>query len=353
MQQYDLNIVVPVSVATPKYRNRLEFFRRFGLMNVGSTRLLLTLLIGTEAAGEFCGGWPTGVEVVTRPCESDDPARKVYAYFSGIGEEAEWVAKFDDDSVNDVSGLVASLRQRYSPEVPHYLVTWMRPEVDPLEFAVMDRAGVDAADREGLRHEHEGSIASRGAIRKITGYAASMALLGERAKVDGGYTDQCLAFAAKIAGVKPVRTSILCSKTQPAAAFSLFGGWAFHFHPLCPDKTPKIMSLLARRLEQEGNPDPLHEAIGGRDYVLSITPPGRRGKLYDVRLSPGNGVFFRDRRGCPNECLWFAAGRTLELYSYNGERAASFPCDTLLLDGVLHAASGYPPGRRYAIYSKI
>jgi len=107
---YDLELLLPVHL-TGHRRQRLDTFRQYGLLNLGTYRVRLVILSGTWDFSSHQDGWPCQLLVLPGP--DDDPAMKVYNFYATRDEAwaaaARWFARVDDDSITDVGGLIQYL----------------------------------------------------------------------------------------------------------------------------------------------------------------------------------------------------------------------------------------------------
>ena len=62
---------------------------------------------------------------------------KVYFYFSHYDkrdlDSTRWIAKIDDDSVNDVGLLVKKLDEEYNCDEKYYIIAGLQQDIDSIE----------------------------------------------------------------------------------------------------------------------------------------------------------------------------------------------------------------------------
>jgi hypothetical protein len=256
---YDLEVISTLHWSE-KYRERIDSFRRYGLLNIGARRVHLTLLTGRS--GEACGisggidalGWPCDVTIVAG--EKDAQAPKVCEYLASLASrgpaEARWYLRVDDDSLTDVSGLLDRLDSLYDERDIHYIMCDYVRDLWPPYREIL--AELDAGyllpendhDKGAFIHEWEGCVLSRSALTRITAAPLARRFLERCASLDDGVADHPLAVAAALARVHPADCAFL---TAQAAVdnFTLFGGRFAHIHYVAPDKPewPHVLERLA------------------------------------------------------------------------------------------------------------
>lgn len=225
--EYDLEMVVPVS---SKYRDRLEDFKRYGVVNVKDRRVLVSLLTSGEKIYGLEDGWPDGVDPKTVFNEGDDYVANVYGYFLGAIPRSRWIMKLDDDSCTDVDGLLENLDKFYDSEERFYLGS-------SLTRFIGGREGVMGDFYETffgkiflkLQHEIECCVLSHVGLEHILSSDQSRKFLENRVGMKGGATDIALAFAAALSKLYPVDLPF-SSHFPLLNEFSLFGGSLNHIH---------------------------------------------------------------------------------------------------------------------------
>ncbi len=238
-EMFDLEVLVPVH-PEGRWLERLEAFRRFGLLNIGQARVRVVLLAGTFALSTQ--GWDGIEQVVVLNSESNHPARKIYAayYAMTLGHirGARWFLRVDDDSTTDVGGLLAHLDRSCSWREPHHLAGHLCSDVHPVYEGMLREVGAERLLREDGQalagHEWEASVTSQAAMLRALSYPQARELLCRVCDYEGGFGDQCLALCCRLAGFFPASVPFL-SPFDRLDQLSLWGGSLFHIHYLRPD----------------------------------------------------------------------------------------------------------------------
>lgn len=281
---YDLEIITPVSVQT-EYALRLDFFKKYGLLNIGDKKVLLTLLVGTASKAAVGSHWPCETRIIHS--RTDCLAAKTYeAYASFEKPQARWTAKFDDDSVTDVSALVDLLDERYDHTREYYLVTELHKDMFPTERNLMKKLGyghwfkVRKEEPFHILHEVEGSVMSHAAFQRILSDEMAMKLIKMRSTlIDNGPlheypNDVCLSAAAQMCKIYPVESFIL-ARHAVVGNFTLFGGSVAHLHEMSFDKNKAAMNMflyLHDNLMSEADRVYYEEIKGGQFLYWSESP---------------------------------------------------------------------------------
>lgn len=323
-KEYDLEIVIPVS-GKEKFASRLEDFKQYGLLNIKDESILLTLLTGTEEVTNTDEGWPEGVDIRTVPGDRDHCASKVYEYFSQRSPEdlpARWIAKMDDDSINDVHTLVKRLDEDYDHEGLYYIVTELRHEMHQQENQILKELGFHRWLKGNctIWHELEASIISRPALYKVLTNPQAMQFMRMRGMIDAGYTDYALAAAARICKIFPADAYFM-AHTPLIGHFTLFGGNVAHIHGISKDKNPVAFDTFLKMLKQEmgDQNSKLFGVVCGREFVYGRNPNlGMSLKI--IRLNE-NG---RIENASPEEAIWRVANERLDFLKPDGSINVSF-----------------------------
>jgi hypothetical protein len=328
MAKYDIEFILPVS-NKDQYRQRLLDFKKIGLLNVQNKKVLVDLLIGPERVKNINDGWPSNVDVKTIPGEHRSETAKIYNFFADLrledADRSRWYTKFDDDSVNDVSGLVDHLDLEYDHNRDYYIVTEFRPEQHKYEDRILHELGYQRWFRphkmNTLWHELEGSIVSQAGLKRILSNETAVTLMRRRAEIPEGYSDYCLACAARICKIYPSDAYFL-SKDPLIGEFSLFGGFLTHLHAISHDRNVHAYDLLQRMLAKKMRSstkmgDELHEKIVNQEFVYSREP----NSVFMIRLRDDGLIEKSDGR----EKIWHItdAGH-LEFLTVDGVRRVVF-----------------------------
>lgn len=251
---YDIEFVIPISL-DKKYLQRLEDFKKIGVVNPADRKVLITLLAGNEIQNstlpdieEFiCKGWDEGFTVRIHHGGKVNPATKLYSYFSTMKVEARWICKFDDDSCNDVDALVTGLDQEFDSERDYYIVAERRSEQHDIERIIAINNGFQhwfCHNHKEIWHEKEGSIVSARCMQRILDDPAAVKMMADRAEVHDGWGDIMLAYAARAVKVRPSDAFFLSANAE-ISNYTQFGGNRAHIHFVARDIIdPQAIEIL-------------------------------------------------------------------------------------------------------------
>ena len=189
----------------------------------------MTYLTGSESVPSgLKDNWR--VSFRTYPGSSEKESGKLYGFLADQAiSDAKWYARFDDDSYTDVCGLLKNL-ERFNCDDPWYFTTTLRKEINEHDQLVLEKHAPHLAD--GFGHEVEGCVISRQAMKQIMNSEKAKNMFSMRAEIEIGYCDVCLAAAAIISGVQPIKAEFL-THHKHVDLFSLEGGPINHIHGFC------------------------------------------------------------------------------------------------------------------------
>lgn len=305
---YDLQIIVPC------IKERLKSFQKYGLSNIGDTKLLVYCLV--DNAKDFQEGWPDNpnlkIELVEYPeCEDHTKCgvieiekpiveRACYKVFRFIHEmtdeqinQAKWTLKMDDDVYNDISEINYFLNLEYDSEKEFYLVGEVRYELHNCEVDILKKLNLWNKMYNRFEHEKECCYLSRAALRTILSNNICKELFREKYFVSLSrhcFTDQTMGAAAKICKIFPVITTsilstgpdhlipcILLSKKEKLSRDGIFRDRYFsHFHPL---KEKQIRKLLEIEMRKEGKTE---------QEIREFFPTPTISSAYPIQSNPVN-----------------------------------------------------------------
>lgn len=248
----DIEFVIPICL-NGKYLNRINNFLNYGIINLNNHSILITLLIDYAEINKINNlNIKNNVKIVECPLSHE--ACKVYHYFSNYPKEnlnnVKWIAKIDDDSINDVDLLLKKLNSDFDWEKEYYLIAGCQQDIDCVEFDLLNELGYQdwfSYNFNHIVHEKEGSIISQAALKSILKNPLAIELLTKRAYIENGYTDQCLAAAARICKIYPVSPQFITYEPF-LHQFSLFGGKLAHIHFIAEDIDKNIFNILKNKL---------------------------------------------------------------------------------------------------------
>lgn len=288
---YDIEFVIPV---TFKYNQRLIDLKKIGLLNIGEKKVLLSLLVGPENINEITDGWHD-ITLNIIPGTHKQETAKTYEYFSRIpvedAERSRWVAKFDDDTITDVSGLVDKLDEEYDHTREYYVITEFRPEQHKYEDNILHKLGFNRwfNPKNVIWHELEGCVVSQASMHRILNNNTARQLMKERSQTPEGFNDYGLACAARICKIYP-SDAYFMSRHPTIGDFSLFGGYLYHIHDLASDKNQHAYDLFQRMLNKDvGSNSPIYKEVVNREFVYNDGQGIHIIKLKDNGIIQGPG----------------------------------------------------------------
>jgi hypothetical protein len=241
---YDL-IVITFTSCTGHFAQRLEAFARYGLVNFGNRRVKHIMLhSGAPIPKTLLRRWPCECQVIQH--EKNQVNVKICGFFAEHGpsllDEARWIAKWDDDSVTDIDGLLENLDGEFNWNDPLYLIADQVCGIDDPMRQVLRTMGFDRWIRRAahgkflISHEWEGSILSNQGLRRMVECKVAMQFLRLCMTIArDSFGDQSLALAARMAKVHPIDVPFM-TKDDAWEDLTIFGGRHAHIHYLAPDK---------------------------------------------------------------------------------------------------------------------
>jgi hypothetical protein len=209
--KYDIQIIVPC------IKSRLDFFQKYGLFNIGDTKIRVYCLV--DNIEDFTEGWPDNpnltVELVEFPeCENQKIVEKAsYKLFKFLHEisyqkinQAKWTLKLDDDCVNDISEINYFLESEYDYTRDYYIVGETRIEMHFVEQDILKKLNLWDKINQRFEHELECCYLSRSAFEKIMKDPLCREIFKEkyvRSIKNKGYTDQLFGIVAKLHKIYP------------------------------------------------------------------------------------------------------------------------------------------------------
>lgn len=257
---FDLEILLPVH-PTGKWLERLELFRRFGLLDGEHLSVRLVLLCGTWALDPaLCEteAWPGIESIAVVIGTSDHPASKIYNYYANVlpgqGLQARWYLRVDDDSLTDIRCLVEHLDATLDWRDPLHLTGTILTDARPSYTDVLRELGAErflqGAGHCEVFHEWEHSLSSHEAMRRTLAHPVAREFLRRVALIPDGYGDHCLSYAARVAGIPLAQVPFLSAHCQldEFAMFAPSGDGFFHIHYLSPDDPEMWARYMNHRL---------------------------------------------------------------------------------------------------------
>ena len=249
---YDLEILVP---AEANLQKRFEDFKRWGLQNIGDCKIKLVLAAskGNDIA-IFKSGWPEGIDVEILETPYKHVAQRIYYYYDNLKPDAaKWYLRIDEDSLNDISGLMNHLNDLFDYTREYHIVGEINYDIQQLEKDLLCEIGFShwyGKSNEGPPHEHEASITSLAAMKRILECDKAKEYLKLRKQIPNGYGDHGLCFCARMVKIHPISAKFLTINPD-IINFSIFGGRYNHIHWVSREKNPGIIQWLETKDEQK------------------------------------------------------------------------------------------------------
>ena len=231
-----MGVVVPVC---GRFKQRIEDFKKYGLVNTGERKVLLNLLLSNEDLSGIESGWDKNIDVNVVKSECPNYVSNIYRFYAQIDPEKieyKWLMRVDDDSCTDIDGLASNLEEFYDWRENLYLGSSLQNFSITLEgkegelYPEYSHAlGNYERISRLLKNEVECGIISASALAKILNNEQSSRLIKFRARFYGGYGDCVTALAAAMAKVHPIDCPFI-SHLPSLDNFSLAGGILNHIH---------------------------------------------------------------------------------------------------------------------------
>jgi len=306
---------------------RLNNLKKYGLLNVGNKRALVTLLTGTDKIQDINKNWPQNVDIEVVHSKENHRTTKLIEYFLNYDpkklEEVRWIAKFDDDILNDITGLVYNLDKTYDHTEEYYIVTELRSDIEAIDAEMLRQAGYGKwvlngnQTVRGIYHELEGSILSNACLAKILSTPTAVQFLKIRSKQHIGHTDVPIAHAAQMAKVFPCEACFITQHPM-VGHFSFFGNGTFnHIHYIAEDRNPQIFQIIKKLLGKESYEEPyleIHNAIKDGEFIFgNVNEPTRP---FSVLKLSSSGII---HGGNFNEAIWIIKRNAIEILNTSAE----------------------------------
>lgn len=256
---FDLEILVPVH-PTGKWLDRLNSFRRFGLLGGEQLRVRLVLLCGTWAldpALHDADAWPGISSVAVVNGTTDHPAAKIYDYYANVlpeeGLQARWYLRVDDGSLTDIRRLVNHLDFTFYWRDSLHLAGSIEGDIEvPYILVLRELRGerfLQGVGQGQVLHEREVAVTSHAAMRRIMANRMAREFLRRVALIESEHDDQGLAVAARVCGIPVSQVPFLTPQCQldEFAAFSPSGNGFFHIHHFSPDNREEWAHYMDKR----------------------------------------------------------------------------------------------------------
>lgn len=332
---YDAEIIIPITSKSIKrrpqyylplalcdYKKRFLDFKKYGLLNTKNHKIIVKLLTCNDNFSnlELLEGWPEGVTAKKIECPSTHPAAKIAHYYGNLTSwrHANWFMKLDDDSCTDIAGLMKNLETYFNPEKEYFIASELHKNNTDIEQELLKSLGHNWIL--GASHEWELSIISKIAIKTITDNSSAREFLTRRSKIDKGFGDCLLNFAARMSKIYPCDVGFI-SHLPKIGDFSLFGGIYNHIHFVSYDYNGNYQNYLAKSVENRICPPDIWEKLENKNYMFL-----RNGSEFI-----GYFKFSLDGRLIgsmnPNESLWDFEDNSINFYNKEIKLTTKFSHD--------------------------
>lgn len=282
---YDLEILLIVH-PTGHWLDRIEAFRRFGLLGGEGLRVRRVLLCDTyelDPALHSPKAWPGIESVVVVNGPGDHPEPKIYHYYAHVlpaqGLQALWFLRVDDDSLTDIGRLVRHLDETFDWRDGLHLAGTINDDPQASYVEVIREIGGDRLLRGAghcqFFHEWETSLTGYGAMQRILANGLAGEFLRRVAGIPRGFGDHCLTLAARLCGIPSSRVPSLTAQChlEQFAVFSLGGDGFFHIHYLSLDNR----EIWARSMDKRRSLGLATDALPNQHSAIPTAATGASG----------------------------------------------------------------------------
>ena len=317
---YDLEIIVPAETNNQMIIERFDDFKKWGFQNIGNTKIKLILLASNDNKPDcLMSGWPNGIDVETIITPYKHVAQRIHYYYSELikPDTAYWYMRIDEDSMNDIGGLMKNLEVFFDPDREYHMGGEIEYGEEETEKQVLSFLGYKhwfRHESDYPPHEHEASVTSNAAIKRIFSNPATKQYFTKRLEIEDGVGDHGLCYCARMSKVHAIKVNFLTR--EPAfCKFSLYGGQYNHIHWIAKDQNPCIfnwlniidktkLELFSNKkflfIDSNKNEDENYNALVKLNKNQSISiidekeDSDRRPKLWGVNKEGNLNVFFNE-----------------------------------------------------------
>ena len=243
---YDLEILVP---AEGEFKERFKDFKKWGITNVGNYKVKLILVASHDNTIDmFEKDYPNGVDVEVVITPYKHVAQRIYYYYDSIikADTAKWYFRIDEDTMNDVSGLMKNLESLFDHEREYHLTGCVLHDVENIERIILCDLGFNdwfTHKHDTPPHDFEMSITSNAAMKRILNEEKAKKYFKIRKEKSEGYGDHGLCFCARMVKIHPTLVNFLTNEAR-FSEFSKFKGQYNHIHWVDREKNPDIINWL-------------------------------------------------------------------------------------------------------------
>lgn len=322
---FDFEIVIASSKINTKYKNRLEEFKKFGLINHNNKKIHISLLLGPGEYDEV-DNWPDAFIVEVFQCKSHDAAAKISEYYGSILPnvrfKSRWYLKADDDSITDINSLSQHLENFDINESPLYLCAYLNANLDRQEHELINSNQLSYlinTPNAKIWHEWECSVLNYISIEKIINSKLCLELFLKRALMTRGSSDQTLGIVCRLLNIPPLDVFFL-KKDPLILHFSTCFGKISHIHYINHDINAHFYEIFKMSI---GETEPERESrsyFSNKKFNFFAIKNGEKVLINKLFLNK-NG--FIDN-GNDNEKIWTDYSGYLQFFRYDSVLTTDF-----------------------------
>lgn len=239
---YDFEFIIPADTDIPKIYQRLIDFKKYGICNVGNAKIRLVFATSEGNDAEWLTvGWDKNITAELCPTPFKQVAQRTYHYYDTFlnPNTAKWYIRIDEDSMTDIQLLVNNLERYFDPDREYHIGGRHSDDIAHTDLKIAEHLGFSAAFTDKNIHEHEISITSHTAMKRICDNQKAKRWFSFRKLFAEGHGDQGLALVARMSKIYFTPVNWLCHGPE-LENFSKFGGHLAHIHWTGRDQHPQI-----------------------------------------------------------------------------------------------------------------
>lgn len=261
---YDLEILVPAEMGSPKIAARLSDFKELGLLNIAPHKIKVVLACSpNEANHRLETGWPEGVDVEIFKTPYFHVSQRIAHYYHSYikAGTARWYMRIDEDSVTDINRLLYNMDRMFDHKKIYHVVAELNYDVNASDEMLLNSLGFEWwRDTGRLTHEYEVSITSNAAIKTIFEQELAKQYLSMRQELPEGPGDHSLTYCARMSKVYPIVGEFITRHAE-LNRLSIFGGHRNHIHEICHDRCQNSINWLRLYLQNPERNDKFKDKI--------------------------------------------------------------------------------------------
>ncbi len=243
---YDLEFVIPADTDIPHIRQRLIDFKKFGIFNIEDAKIRLVFATSEGNDADWLTvGWHENITAELCPTPFKHVSQRTYHYYDTFlnPTTAKWYVRIDEDSMTDIKRTIENLEQFFDPDREYHIGGRHSDDVAHTDAKIAEHLGFSFAFKDKNHHEHEISITSHTAMKRIYDNAKAKKWFSFRKLFPEGHGDQGLALVARMNKIYFTPVNWLCHGPE-LENLSRFGGHLAHIHWTGRDQHPQIYNWL-------------------------------------------------------------------------------------------------------------